>query len=330
MKRLLPAAVVLGLGALVVVLIAPASPRGAAIAAAKCSRGTVKAVIAGRTVCLSAGKKCTRKHDSQYKPYGFHCRNGRLKKRNPVVTVAGPDQVVGLQDIDDHDKDDKHGKDKDKPEAEVSIAALFDDAGLKDTHTATINWGDGSATVAGKVIEPTATTDGAVTGKHTYTKAGTYTVTVTVKDDDGGVRSDTLKITVKAPVEKKNFDAKGDEYKLNEDTVLRVNAANGVLDNDRLPGGAPVQARVVEGPAHGKLTFNTDGSFVYVPERDFHGKDSFWYEFTDGNNVSQAVEVTLNVKDVKDKPSRPCIDWEDSWRSCLSDSFMPFGKTRWR
>lgn len=94
MKRLLPAAVVLGLGALVLALIAPESPGGVAIGAAKCSRGTVKAVISGRTACLSAGKKCTRKADAQYMPYGFHCRNGRLSKRNPVITSAGPDQIV--------------------------------------------------------------------------------------------------------------------------------------------------------------------------------------------------------------------------------------------
>jgi VCBS repeat-containing protein len=136
-------------------------------------------------------------------------------------------------------------------------------------------------------------------------------------------------VTVKKPIEKKNFDAKGDEYKLNEDSVFTVNAAKGVLDNDRGPAGVTLQARVVEGPEHGKLVFNADGSFTYVPDRDFHGKDSFWYEFTDGNNVSRAVEVKLNVKDVKDKHPR-CIDWDDDWnRSPWNDCFMPFGK-RWR
>jgi PKD repeat protein len=254
----------------------------------------------------------------------------KVTATNVAPTVdAGADQVVGLQKIDDHDKDEKHGKDKDKPEAEVSITAVFDDLGLRDTHTATINWGDGSATAVGKVIEPTATADGAVTGKHTYTRAGTYTVTVTVRDDDGGVRSDTLLITVKQPVEKKNFDAKGDEYRLNEDAVLTVNAAHGVLDNDRSPAGVTLKARVVEGPEHGKLLFSADGSFTYVPDQDFHGKDSFWYEFTDGSNVSKAVEVKLDVKEVKDRHPRPCIDWDGDWKTPGSDSFMPFGK-HWR
>jgi PKD repeat protein len=252
----------------------------------------------------------------------------KVTATNVAPTVdAGADQVVGLQKIDDHDKDEKHGKDKDKPEAEVRIAAVFDDPGLRDTHTATIDWGDGSATAVGKVIEPTATADGAVTGKHTYTKAGTYTVTVTVKDDDGGMRSDTLLITVKQPAEKKNFDAKGDEYKLNQDSVLTVDAPHGVLDNDRGPAGVTLQARVVEGPEHGKLLFNANGSFTYVPNLDFHGKDSFWYEFTDGSNVSKAVEVQLNVKEVKGQHARPCIDWDDRWRpGWWCDEFTPVGK----
>jgi hypothetical protein len=239
---------------------------------------------------------------------------------------AGADQVVGLQDIDDCDDHGKHHHDK--PEAEVSIAAVFDDLGLSDTHTATIDWGDCSSST-GKVVEPTATTDGTVKGKHTYTKAGDYTVTVTVRDNDGGVTTDTLTVKVRKPIEKKNFDSKGDEYKLTEDTVLTVNAAHGVLDNDRGPSGAALKARVVEGPEHGKLLFNADGSFTYVPDRNFHGKDSFWYEFTDGNNVSRAVEVKLNVKDDKDRHSPRCIDWDDDWRSPWNDCFMPFGK-RWR
>jgi hypothetical protein len=252
---------------------------------------------------------------------------------------AGPNQVVGLQDIDDdrdddHDHKKKHGKDD--AEAEVSITATFSDLGVRDTHKATIDWGDGTVT-KGKVVEPRDGAEGTVKGAHEYERAGVYTVRVTVTDDDGGTKTDTLTITVKKPIEKKNFEAMADEYKLNEDSVLRVSAAQGVLGNDRGPSG--IKARVVEGPEHGRLTFNADGSFVYTPERDFHGKDSFWYEFTDGNNVSRAVEVKLNVKDVKDKPQHDHghghghhhgFDWHDGWRDHGLDWSVPFGKQRWR
>jgi hypothetical protein len=243
---------------------------------------------------------------------------------------AGPDQVVGLQTTNGDDCGD-HRRRGHHPEAEVSIAAVFDDFGLQDTHTATIDWGDGH-TNDGSVVESTAAADGSVTGTHTYTQAGKYTVTVTVRDDDGGVRSDQLVIEVKKPVEKRNFEARADQYKLDEDTVLRVNAAQGVLANDRKPGAA-IEARLVEGPEHGRLVFNADGSFVYTPERDFHGKDSFWYEFTDQQNVSRAIEVVLTVQDVRDKPhhhdhhhGHGHVDWQGGWKSNWSDGFRPFGK----
>lgn len=76
----------------------------------------------------------------------------------------------------------------------VSLApALFSDAGTLDTHTATIDWGDGA-------VEPGAITasggSGAVAGSHTYLAAGTYSVTVTVTDDDGGGGADTMAVTV--------------------------------------------------------------------------------------------------------------------------------------
>ena len=68
--------------------------------------------------------------------------------------------------------------------------ATFSDAGANDTHTAQIDWGDGTAVVAGNVGT------GTVSGSHAYGAPGTYTVTVTVTDDDTGAGSDTLTVTV--------------------------------------------------------------------------------------------------------------------------------------
>ena len=80
--------------------------------------------------------------------------------------------------------------------------ASFNDKGTQDTHTAIINWGDG--TVGSGIVTETPTgppgsttgTDGTISGTHTYGDNGAYTVTVTVTDDDGGVGSDTLEVTV--------------------------------------------------------------------------------------------------------------------------------------
>jgi PKD repeat protein len=66
----------------------------------------------------------------------------------------------------------------------ITASAPFTDPGMKDTHVAVWNWGDGKST-SGKVTEINGS--GTVTNTHTYTQAGIYTVTLSVTDNDGGV-----------------------------------------------------------------------------------------------------------------------------------------------
>ncbi len=75
----------------------------------------------------------------------------------------------------------------------VSLSAAFKDNGLIDTHTATIQWGDGAST-AGTVNE--AGGSGSVSGSHAYADGGTYVVTLTVTDKDGGVHSQSVGVVV--------------------------------------------------------------------------------------------------------------------------------------
>jgi PKD repeat protein len=88
---------------------------------------------------------------------------------------AGPDQTVNEGDLVTLDP------------------ATFTDAGTADTHTAVIDWGDGTVEI-GVVTE--AGGSGTVSGSHAYADNGAYTVTVTVTDDDGAATADTLTITV--------------------------------------------------------------------------------------------------------------------------------------
>jgi 6-phosphogluconolactonase (cycloisomerase 2 family)/Ca2+-binding RTX toxin-like protein len=92
----------------------------------------------------------------------------------------------------------------------LSLApAVFNDPGTADTHTATVDWGDGTPPETGTAVETpfgppgdAAGADGTVSGAHAYGDNGTYTVTVAVNDDDGAVAADTLPVTVRnvAPV----------------------------------------------------------------------------------------------------------------------------------
>jgi PKD repeat protein len=156
----------------------------------------------------------------------FSGQNGQLTTRQavglqvegnvPPVVQASPDQTASEGDL-------------------VSmVLAIFHDLNEQDTHTATINWGDGteeSGQISGMpsgtvpvqppVMDfiPTVTlyvpligkadsgiaaaltpsqsgSAGTVSGSHVYADNGTYTVEVCVKDQEGAETCDTLTITV--------------------------------------------------------------------------------------------------------------------------------------
>ena len=65
----------------------------------------------------------------------------------------------------------------------VTIGASFTDVGLLDTHTVSINWGDGFTTI-GSVVQVSGS--GSVSGSHIYATGGIFTIIVTLTDDDGG------------------------------------------------------------------------------------------------------------------------------------------------
>ncbi|MGE0862279.1 MAG: Ig-like domain-containing protein [Vicinamibacterales bacterium] len=94
-----------------------------------------------------------------------------------------------------------------------------------------------------------------------------------------------------------------DEYALDEDGILEVGGI-GILANDTDPDGDTMTAQLLEGPSHGTLTLNANGSFTYEPAADFNGTDWFKYRSNDGttNSVIPAG-VTITVNDVNDTPS---------------------------
>ncbi len=147
----------------------------------------------------------------------------------------------------------------------------------------------------GASIDPAT---GVFTWTPTVDQAGDHTVTVCVSD---GELEDCEEITITvnyinlAPV------AVADTYTTDEDVVLTV-AAPGVLENDSDPNGDALTAILVDGVDHGTLTFNADGSFVYTPEQDYNGTDSFTYKASDGELESEVVTVTITINPVNDAP----------------------------
>jgi hypothetical protein len=95
--------------------------------------------------------------------------------------------------------------------------------------------------------------------------------------------------------------ANADTYSTAEDTTLTVTAP-GVLQNDSDDDGDALQVSLVDGPQHGSVVLNADGSFQYTPNLDFASADSFRYRASDGTEDSPATTVVLNVTPVDDPP----------------------------
>ena len=75
-----------------------------------------------------------------------------------------------------------------------------------------------------------------------------------------------------------------------------------VLANDHDADGNALTAVVTQGPVHGALTKNADGTFTYTPDANFNGTDSFSYRANDGALDSEPAWVTINVTPVNDAP----------------------------
>lgn len=92
----------------------------------------------------------------------------------------------------------------------VSTSATFTDGDTTDTHNNSgtyWDWGD-TTTSQGTVTEPNGSTPGSVTGSHTYTSAGVYTVKLTVTDNDGASGSSTYQyVSIYNPTSQGLFSA---------------------------------------------------------------------------------------------------------------------------
>lgn len=95
--------------------------------------------------------------------------------------------------------------------------------------------------------------------------------------------------------------ARSDAYSTMEDTPLPVDAASGILLND-LTFAGPLTASLVSTTSNGTLELDADGSFLYTPNENFTGDDTFTYRVSDGERTSEPAVVTITVNPVADPP----------------------------
>lgn len=78
--------------------------------------------------------------------------------------------------------------------------------------------------------------------------------------------------------------------------------APGVLANDADAENNTLSAVLVDNVTHGSLTLDPSGQFVYVPDANYSGSDSFTYMPHDGLAAGGFVTVTINVTPLNQPP----------------------------
>ncbi|MEL6565490.1 MAG: Ig-like domain-containing protein, partial [Pseudomonadota bacterium] len=118
----------------------------------------------------------------------------------------------------------------------------------------------------------------------------TYTV------DDGNGGSDTATVTVTVDAVNDLPVAENDAVTTDEDTSVTID----LLANDSDVDGDSL-AVTLGTPSNGSVVFD-QGQFIYTPDADFNGTDSFTYTVDDGNGGSDTATVSIVVNPVNDAP----------------------------
>ena len=92
--------------------------------------------------------------------------------------------------------------------------------------------------------------------------------------------------------------AVNDDFSVDEDGLLSGNVAT----NDTPSGDGGNTWSKATDPANGTVTVNADGSFIYTPNANYYGTDSFDYTITDVNGDTSTATVNIFVNSVNDVP----------------------------
>ena len=181
---------------------------------------------------------------------------------------------------------------------------------IGDTHTVTIDWGDGTTTV---VADDQLVKDGAggiafADIPHIYADedTGTYTVTVTAQDAAGASVSATKEISVSnvAPV---IVDPDGDDDGATQlDSAPEDGSLTFTLEATDAGVEDTLQWSILTQATSGSVAIgDSDGatqSFTYTPIPNFGGTDSFTLQVSDGDGGTDTIDVAVPVTASNDPP----------------------------
>jgi len=86
--------------------------------------------------------------------------------------------------------------------------------------------------------------------------------------------------------------AENDYYVCRKNSILQIPQELGLLKNDEINALTP---EIIEYPYPGTITLNPDGSFEFIPTKDYTGTVKFTYRLTNGSTSSNIAEVTISI-----------------------------------
>ena len=131
----------------------------------------------------------------------------------------------------------------------------------------------------------------------TFVPAADFTgeISFTWNGSDGTAYADnpaTVSLTIN-PADNTAPTAEEDTFTVEENNTLNGTLAGLAQDAE----GQPLTFSVVadQGVSQGTLTINPDGTFIYVPNEDYTGEDSFTYQVCDNGNPAACATATITL-----------------------------------
>ncbi|MFL2687102.1 MAG: tandem-95 repeat protein, partial [Alphaproteobacteria bacterium] len=213
----------------------------------------------------------------------------------------GVDRLSGIETISFADVSATFTNGTFQPIVVGENATLLEDGSISFSSSALlandtdIDGGSLSVTGAGGAVNGSVNfSDGTVTYTPNANFSGADSFTYTISDGQGGTATATVALEVTAvndaPVGQ-DSSAGGDEDAAIEGVVSATD-----VDGDTL------NYSVGSGPSNGSVTVNKNGSYVYTPNSNYHGADTFTYIATDGKGGTATGIVTLTVTALNDAP----------------------------
>ncbi|KAA0077324.1 tandem-95 repeat protein, partial [Mycolicibacterium sp. P9-64] len=163
----------------------------------------------------------------------------------------------------------------------------------------------GTLTVANPGIITTmhGTVTLAADGSFTYNPAANFfgTDSFTYQATDGTNVSEMATVTITITAVNDAPAATDDGMTTTEDTPVSGNVVTNDTDIDSSTITVANPGTITT--THGTVTLASDGSFTFTPTANYFGTDSFTYQSTDGQAVSDLATVTITITAVNDAPA---------------------------